>query len=614
MRADRLASPALHSLLPPLLAALMLLAVALPWNLAASLTPSPTALNQFAAFTAWALVLLVPVVPLARRRWPPLAALAGAPLALALAGLAAGVAISWTQALPGGIALAALAMLGTAAALALAGWASPRWVLTDAFWPALLVAALLCAAVSAVQVFAPGWADGRWLAASGLPGRAVGNLRQPNHLGTALLLGLAALAALAQQGRLWRWRLGTPAAWALGGVLVLAVLWSGSRTSALGLLLLTAWGVLDARLAPPVRRLLWALPLIYAVGWLAMEGWSHLSGAVFGAEARIQADLASGDFTASRAGVWRNTLALIAANPLAGVGFGEFNLAWTLSAFPGRPTAYFDHTHNLPLQLLVELGLPLGGLILGLLAWALWQAFARAWQVTDDQGGGALRAGCMALLLLALHSLTEYPLWYAYFLLPAAWLWGQVLGAGGDAGAANAAPTGAAQSARAAEPASAAAARAAWALPAAGALVLACTLHAAWGYVRVSAIYAPWSEPPPPLSARIATAQASPWFGYLADYAGATTTAQPPLAAFARTTHALLDTRLMVAWADAYAAAGDLPRARYLAARIAEFHREGAEAYFAPCATVDAAPRPYQCQAPEAVAQSLSWHDFLLRR
>ena len=34
--------------------------------------------------------------------------------------------------------------------------------------------------------------------------------------------------------------------------------------------------------------------------------------------------------------------------------------AWTLTPFPGRPIAFFDHTHNLPLQLIVELGVPLG--------------------------------------------------------------------------------------------------------------------------------------------------------------------------------------------------------------------------------------------------------------
>jgi len=35
----------------------------------------------------------------------------------------------------------------------------------------------------------------------------------------------------------------------------------------------------------------------------------------------------------------------------------------------GPAVAFFDHTHNLPMQLLVELGLPWAILVLGLLSW-----------------------------------------------------------------------------------------------------------------------------------------------------------------------------------------------------------------------------------------------------
>ena len=59
----------------------------------------------------------------------------------------------------------------------------------------------------------------------------------------------------------------------------------------------------------------------------------------------------------SRFGIWANTLALIRMHPWTGVGLGEFNLAWSLTPFPGRPIAFFDHTHNLVLQFAVELGL-----------------------------------------------------------------------------------------------------------------------------------------------------------------------------------------------------------------------------------------------------------------
>ena len=63
--------------------------------------------------------------------------------------------------------------------------------------------------------------------------------------------------------------------------------------------------------------------------------------------------------------IWSNALALIASHPWLGVGFGDFNFAWTLTPFPGRPTEFFDHTHNLILNFAVEMGVPLATLVLG---------------------------------------------------------------------------------------------------------------------------------------------------------------------------------------------------------------------------------------------------------
>src|SRR3569833_2329770 len=44
--------------------------------------------------------------------------------------------------------------------------------------------------------------------------------------------------------------------------------------------------------------------------------------------------------------------------------------------------------------------------------------------------GHGARAAWVMVVLIAIHSLDEYPLWYAYFLLPAAWAWGFALGSG----------------------------------------------------------------------------------------------------------------------------------------------------------------------------------------
>ena len=153
-------------------------------------------------------------------------------------------------------------------------------------------------------------------------------------------------------------------AWALFALMCFAVVLTASRTGVLGVGLLALWGALDRRLSPPVRRMLWSAPLLYLLAWLALSAWAASSHHAFGGGTR----LAEADLSSSRFGIWANTWRLIAQQPWAGVGFGEFNLAWTLTPFPGRPVAFFDHTHNLPLQLAVELGLPLAALILRMLA------------------------------------------------------------------------------------------------------------------------------------------------------------------------------------------------------------------------------------------------------
>ena len=65
----------------------------------------------------------------------------------------------------------------------------------------------------------------------------------------------------------------------------------------------------------------------------------------------------------------------------------------------------------------------------------------------------------------------------------------------------------------------------------------------------------------------------------------------------------------MMAWAYAPAAWGDIDKASYLAARLAEFHNEQANAFFAPCGSPpkDDAEPPFQCEPPK---RALTYRDF----
>jgi hypothetical protein len=322
-----------------------------------------------------------------------------------------------------------------------------------------------------------------------------------------------------------------------------------------------------------------------------MAQWAAASQHTFGGSER----LAESDISSSRFAIWANTLELIRRQPWTGVGFGEFNLAWTLTPFPGRPVAFFDHTHNLPLQLAVELGLPLATAVMALLLWALARGLRHAWTAEGDRGT-ARRAAMLMVLMIGLHSLLEYPLWYSYFLLPAAWAWGYALHGARPAAEPAAVPAPA---------------------PALAWAGLALAVGAALSvvdYARVAAIFS--SRPGlAPLEQRIGDGRASLLFGHHADYAAVTSGVDLPDAeqAFDRATHYLLDARLMIAWSKALEAQGRLDEARFLAARLREFRNPDAAAFFeacplAPRTATASASAPFQC---EVAAGAPNWRQYL---
>ena len=584
-------------------------AACLPTLLAYNLSPSPTYLNQALAFALWAVFALAsaPRQP-GRGPWA---------LWAALGTLALAVVWSWGPgALPASLALSALATLFAAAVLAAAGAGARARPDAETLFIAFAWAWVACGslniAIALVQVFAPAWPDGEWLAASGIPGRAVGNLRQPNHLSSLLLWHCIAVLALLELGRLRR-------TWAavLLALGVFAVVLTASRTGLVSVLLLAGWGLADRRLSCTARLLLLAAPLVYAASWLGMAQWATLTQHAFGGAQR----LAEADVGGSRVAIWRDALTLIGQQPWAGVGFGEFNLAWTLTPLPQRPVAFFDHTHNLPLQLAVELGLPLASGVMALLLWALWRGLRAAW-ATPGGLGTAQRCAMVMVLMIGLHSLLEYPLWYSYFLLPAAWAWGFALQA--DGGARRAASASAA-----AAPVAAPAAGRSRLLVAAAAVVLAGAVFSVADYLRVAAIFSNTLSTAS-LAQRVASGQRSVFFAHHADYAAVTAglPVADPARAFDRVVHYLLDARLMMAWADSLAERGEVEAARHIAGRLREFRKGDASDFFAVCASpaaaeagaaasaasagstgsAPAAAQPYQCAPP---ATALGWRSFV---
>ena len=112
---------------------------------------------------------------------------------------------------------------------------------------------------------------------------------------------------------------------------------------------LVGWGLLDRRLSRATRIMLLLLrrwPTWRC--WGRTSVWAHRTG--IGVRRRGAPQRQRPDVSSSRFGSGRTRSPLIAQHPWLGVGFGEFNFAWTLTPFPDRPVAFFDHAHNLMLQ------------------------------------------------------------------------------------------------------------------------------------------------------------------------------------------------------------------------------------------------------------------------
>ncbi len=244
-------------------------------------------------------------------------------------------------------------------------------------------------------------------------GMAYGNLRQRNQFASLCAMGLVAvlwLQARASGGaRLW-WS--AAAAW-----LVLGLAASTSRTGLLQLVCIVgaaAWlgarqrrtgGQGGPRLAGP-WRLLALLPLYAAAAWLLPR---LASAGVEGMISRLREGAPAGH---GRLVLWHNVLELVAQHPWRGWGWGGLSHAHYSHRYAGeRFVEILDNAHNLPLHLAVTLGIPAAVAICGGFFWMVLRA--RPWAERDPA-----RIMVWGLLgVIVLHSLLEYPLWYAPFQL-----------------------------------------------------------------------------------------------------------------------------------------------------------------------------------------------------
>jgi O-antigen ligase len=256
-------------------------------------------------------------------------------------------------------------------------------------------------------------------------GTAFGFLRQRNQMATLCTTAIVALLYVIHTARWLRpieqrllpQRLLPQRFLALSAAAVLcaALAATCSRTGFLQLIVVCATALALACKTSIARRGQLALAACAFIACYALAAWAlpQLSHHPETVMTRVldAADTARIQINDSRRPLWDNTRALIEAQPLFGVGWRElaYNLHITDFGVSPRFHAQADHTHNIVLQFAVELGLPFTMLWFLLLLYGVISL--KPWRVRAP----AALLGWGVLTMIAIHSLLEYPLWYAPF-------------------------------------------------------------------------------------------------------------------------------------------------------------------------------------------------------
>lgn len=103
-----------------------------------------------------------------------------------------------------------------------------------------------------------------------------------------------------------------------------------------------------------------------------------------------------------------------------GVGWGEFGTQQLALAPYSVASVYSPHTHNIVMNFAVELGWPITIFIFGITAY--WFFVGCHFRIISKEVGFAT----LFFMAVFIHSLVEFPLWYAYVLLPLSLLIGMV--------------------------------------------------------------------------------------------------------------------------------------------------------------------------------------------
>lgn len=260
------------------------------------------------------------------------------------------------------------------------------------------VTSVLIAVIQCLDV----WKWSEWIVRMPTVGRPGGNLGQPNHFATLLVMSMASLVYL------FKWQ---KVSWSFCLFLLLTlgfgVAMSGSRAGLLSVSVLSIWWLAKSDTAElKVRAYVFAgvsLSFLFLVLiWPTLINKIYLDGA---ADAMVRTD------SGLRFLLWPQMLDAALEKPLFGWGWGEVSKAHNSIAHHYKSSLPFTYAHNLFLDSAIGMGIPFTVLFTGFGAFYIFNRIRRS----QSKSTWYFIAMCIPL---AVHSMFEFPYAYAYFLFP----------------------------------------------------------------------------------------------------------------------------------------------------------------------------------------------------
>lgn len=266
------------------------------------------------------------------------------------------------------------------------------------FCAVIIFSSIISFCIQVLQIFE--W-DGfyfPWVSAYPGDGRAFGNLGQPNQLASLVTTAFLCCIYLNNKKEI-RTSLSIFLALIFGFSLSLA----GSKTAIVSLIF--AFFYLFNFKNKIISCLFFFCASSYFLSHFLLSG--------------ITRDYSRVDISTGRFSIWEMMLGAIKTNPFLGYGMGNASIAnfEVVENFPKQWNLFTAHSHNLFLDFLLWFGVPLGLFVSIQLAFILYKHFFKKMDERNKI------VACIAMPL-AIHSMLEFPLHYAYFLIPFGYLIG----------------------------------------------------------------------------------------------------------------------------------------------------------------------------------------------